>query len=367
MPSGHLVYVRGNTLFAAPFDIGHLTVTGPEAPVIEGLALNGPGSTVGEYAFSDSGLLVYLEASTVNGGATTLGWVDRQGQVQPLSDSALWGTGRLSPDGRRVVNEIYTSSAGDGNPGDLWVFELERHTKPRLTFEGDTAYPIWTPDGRHITFGGNLAGKRGIYSVMADGSAKPELLLATDGAPIPCSWSPDGKSLLYQQAMPNKPSRIWLLPVTGGVAGKPVPLHDSAAYEADAQVSPDGKWVAYVSAETGQTEVYLQPFPGPGGKERVSTQGGDSARWSHDGRQLFYLIRSGQGALMTVDIQTKPQLHIGLPQALTKTAFGTTWDPAPDGKHLLVELVNGTEQGGRRMQGISDWFEELRHRVPVKR
>jgi len=157
------------------------------------------------------------------------------------------------------------------------------------------------------------------------------------------------------------------LPVSGGAPGTPAPLHDNATYDADAQVSPDGRWVAYVSAETGQNEVYVHPFPGPCGKERISTQGGDSVRWSHDGRELFYAIRNAQGALMAVGIQTKPQLHIGLPQMVAKTRFGTTWDPAPDGKRLLVELIASAEQGGRRMQGISDWFEELSRRVPVKR
>jgi len=367
VPSGHLIYARGNTLFAAPFDARRLEVTGPEAPAVEGVSSTGTGGAAVEYAFSDNGLLVYIEGSSRIGNATSLGWVDRQGQVQPLSESALWGTGRLSPDGRRVANEIYTANVGDGNPGDIWVFELERHTKTRLTFEGENAYPIWTPDGRRITFGATLAGKHGIYSVMADGSARPELLLATDSAAYPNSWSPDGKSLLYQQTAAGKPSRIWVLPVSGGAAGTPAPLHDNATYDGDAQVSPDGRWVAYISAETGQNEVYVHPFPGPGGKERISTQGGDSVRWSHNGRELFYLIRNGQGALMAVDFQTTPQLHIGLPQVLTKTTFGTTWDPAPDGKHLLVEMVGGTGEGARIMHGISDWFAELSRRVPVKR
>ena len=365
--SGHLLYARGNTLFAAPFHAGRLEVTGPEAPVIEGVSSQGNGGYVAEYAVSDSGLLVYLAGASGQGSATTLAWVDRQGQVQPLSESALWGTGRLSPDGRRVANEIYGASAGDGNPGDIWVFELERHTKTRLTFAGENSYPVWTPDGLKLTFGATLAGKHGIYSVMADGSAKPELLLATDAAAIPSGWSPDGKSLLYSQPAAGKPPRIWVLPVSGGSAGTPAPLHDAVAYEADAQVSPDRRWVAYVSAETGQDEIYVHPFPGPGGKERISTQGGDSVRWSHDGRELFYMIRNGQGGLMAVDFQTKPQLHIGLPLAVAKTSFGTTWDPAPDGKHLLVELVAGAGQGGRVMHGISDWFDELSRRVPPKR
>ena len=365
-PTGHLVYARGGTLFAAPFDKGRMAVTGPETPVIEGVCLNGPSGAVAEYAFSESGLLVYFEGTTGIGSATTMGWLDRQGHTQAVSDAQLWGTGRLSPDGRRVVNEIYTTAVGADTPGDIWVFELERHTRTRLTFGGQNSYPIWTPDGRRITFRAVDNGKSGIYSVAADGSGKPELLLSTDSPAILSSWSPDGKWLLYSRSEGGRPQRIWMAPVSGGVAGKPVPLHDTTAQEYDAQVSPDGRWVGYISNETGQNEAYLLPFPGPGGKERVSTQGADSVRWARSGRELFYVVRTGPGAVNSVSLQTAPQLHIGMPQTISKVSFGTTWDPAPDGKGFLVELIGGSEQGGRKMQGISDWFEELRKRLPLK-
>jgi Tol biopolymer transport system component len=364
VPSGHLVYARGDTLFAAPFDIKRLAVTGPEAPAIHDLSLYGPYLAMAEYAFSDSGLLVYMdEEPTDHGGGSFLAWIDRQGQVQLLSGLEEWGIGRLSPDGRRVANEIYGTL--DGNyegPGDIWIFELERRTKTRLTFEGANLCPIWTPDGRRITFGGNSAGKHGIYSVKADGSEKPELLVATDSAAEPTSWSPDGKYLLYQQVVSGF-LKIWLLPVSGGVAGKPVPLHDNTVYEGGAQVSPDGRWVAYVSNETGQKEVYIQPFPGPGGKEPVSTQGGYTVRWSRNGRELFYRSEAG---LMAMDIQTSPRLRIGLPKVISKLGLGYTWDTAPDGQHFLVEALTESGLAGR-LQGVSDWFEELRRRVPVTR
>jgi Tol biopolymer transport system component len=209
-------------------------------------------------------------------------------------------------------------------------------------------------------------GKSGIYWVPADGSGKPEQLLATDSLPTPGSWSPDARFLLYSQGVDRKPERIWVLPVSGGVAGKPYPLHDAEAYESGAQVSPDGHWVAYISRETGQFEVYLQPFPGPGGKERVSTQGGDSVRWARNGRELYYRVVSGEGALVAVAVQTTPQLHLGLPKVLTKGVFGTTFDSAPDGKRFLVEMIGGMDPGGRRMVGVDNWFEELARRVPVK-
>jgi serine/threonine-protein kinase len=368
VPTGHLVYIRGATLFAVPFDTEKLAATGSEAPVVEGISTNGPSSSIAEYTFSDSGSLVYIEATTGGVGGTTMGWADRQGQQQQaISETVLWGTGRLSPDGRRIANGVYTSATTAGSPQDIWVFDTERKIKTRVTFGGVNADPIWTPDGRRITYSALLDGKRGIYWVQADGSGKPEQLLATDSEATPSSWSPDGKFLLYSQSVDKKPPRIWVLPVAGGVAGKPYPLHDAEAYETGAQVSPDGRWVAYVSQETGQTEIYVQPFPGPGGKERVSTQGGDSVRWARSGRELFYRVLTGESGVMAVDFQAGPHLQLGLPKVLIKGTFGTTFDVAPDGKRFLVELIGGADTGGRRMVGVDNWFEELKRRVPVKR
>jgi Tol biopolymer transport system component len=364
-PSGHLLYLRGSTLYATPFDAGSLSVAGAEAPVVEGVSTNGPGGAMAEFAFSDTGLLVYMHGTAV-GGKTVMGWVDRQGTVQPLSDPEFWGTGRLSPDAKRVANQIHVTN-GKPNAGDIWTWEVERRTRTRLTFEGENADPIWTPDGKGITFGADVGGKVGLYSVPADGSGRPQLLLATDTFPHPSSWSPDGKSLLYSQGSSGKPDRIWMVPVSGGVAGKPAPLHDTATYERDGEVSPDGRWVAYVSRETGQLEIYAQPFPGPGGKIRVSTQGGASVRWARNGRELFYMGSGNDTYLTVVDVQPGAELHLGLPHVLVKTPFGTTWDPAPDGKRFLIEQNLAAEQSGQKMQGVSDWFAELTRRVPGKR
>jgi serine/threonine-protein kinase len=364
VPTGHLAYIRGGTLFAAPFDLNKLAVTGPEAPVVEAVATNGPNSALGEYAFSNTGLLVYMEGSG-QGAGTIMAWTDRQGQEQPLSETQLWGTGRLSPDGGRIANAI---EGPDQSSADLWVFEIDRHTKTRLTFGGLNHDPAWTPDGKRIAFGASVAGKSGLYTVPADGSGKPELLLATDSVPSPNSWSPDGKWVLYSMISGGKASRIYLAPVSGGAAGTPKPLHDTGAFEADAQISPDGKWVAYVSAESGEQEAYVQPFPGPGGKERVSTAGANSVRWAHSGKELYYMARSGgDPGIYSVEFQPTPTLHIGLPAPVVKLFFGTTWDPAPDGKRFLIEQIPGAEASGRRMDGVNNWFDELTRRVPLKR
>jgi hypothetical protein len=125
--------------------------------------------------------------------------------------------------------------------------------------------------------------------------------------------------------------------------------------------------VAYASAEAGAIDIYAHPFPGPGAKVRISTQGANSVRWSRNGKELFYKGGAAEGDLMAVDVQTAPAFHVSLPHAVVKTGFGTTWDPAPDGKRFLIEQIPSLEAGSQRLQGVSDWFEELRRRVPVKR
>jgi serine/threonine-protein kinase len=362
LQSGHLVYLRGTTLFAAPFDARKLAVTGSEAPVVEGVSTLS-GDSVSKFAFSRNGLLVYLEGSPAGEG-TTMGWVDLQGQRQAISETTFWGTGRLSPDGRRVANSIHVTGSTT-TPGDIWVFDTERKIKTRLTFGGVNANSIWTPDGRRITWSATTGGKSGIYWAPADGSGRPEQLLATDSTPVPGSWSPDGKFLLYSQRAEGKLDRILVLPVSAAGAGKPYFLHDAQASERDPQVSPDGRWVAYVSTETGQQEVYVQPFPGPGARERVSAQSGDSPRGAHNGRQLYYRgVRDL--AFMVVDLETSPRLQLGSPRALIKGLYGTTFDTTPDGKRFLVEFTATSEQGEFRMVGIDNWFAELKRRVPLK-
>jgi serine/threonine-protein kinase len=368
VPTGHLVFVRGSTLFAAPFHLSRLALAGAEAPVIEGVSVSASAGYIGEYSFSDTGLLVYIEGS--DGGSrskTTLYWSDGGGKLEALSDAQFWGTGRLSPDGRRIANSIEKAANTSDASSDIWVFDVERKTRTRLTFDGQNGAPIWSPDGRTIAYGGSPDGKAGLYRVAADGSSRPELLLATTSYPTPSSWSPDGKTLLYSQAEGGKPQRIWMVPVSGSAAGKPSPLHDATVYEADAQFSPDGRWVAYASSESGQMEIYVQPFPGPGAKTRVSTSGGISPRWARSGREIFYIGANYEG-LLAVDVQSAPALRLGLPRELTKTRFGSTFDPAPDGKRFLVEQVAAWADAlaGRRMIAVNDWFEELKRRVPVK-
>ncbi|HUA62098.1 MAG TPA: protein kinase, partial [Verrucomicrobiae bacterium] len=196
VPTGHLLFVRQSTLYAAPFDLNRLAVTGPEAPVFTGLASSAWYEP--DYSVSDNGLLVYMTdgAST---GATTLGWMDRTGHPEPVSDDEFWGDGRLSPDGRSVAVDIGGSGIPSGVTGRqsaIWVFDLQRRTKVRLADADASPEPIWTPDGRRIVFATSAKGQSTtIWWMPADGSAKPESILTFDGSGYATSWSPDGKTL----------------------------------------------------------------------------------------------------------------------------------------------------------------------------
>jgi eukaryotic-like serine/threonine-protein kinase len=355
--AGYLVFNRVGTLFAVPFDAKALAVTGPETPVVEGV-----GMTVDEgadFSISDTGVLIYMAGNTA--GKTRLDWADRKGTTEAITDLQNWGTGRLSPDGTRIANGIH-----NGKDQDIWTFELERHTRTRLTFEGVNVFPIWTPDGRWITYSSVVGNKRGISRVAADGSGKSELLLETETPATPNSWAPDGKTLVFERSGPDKRKHLWSVTLSAGSpASQPVMLHDTPFTDADGQVSPDGRWLAYQSTESGSQEIYVQPFPGGGAKVRISAQGGIRPRWAHNGKELFYWSNGGSGELMAVDVVSSPSFHASVPQPVFRMQSGTTFDVAPDGKRFLVEVIPGGQQGRRALVAVN-WFEELKRRAPVK-
>jgi serine/threonine-protein kinase len=359
---GHLTFVRGGTLFAVPFNLANQTVVGSEVPMVESVSTSGPANTA-DYSVSDTGLLAYV-AGDGSGDGTTLAWTDRKGVTQPLPGQAknVWGTGRLSPDGRRVANAI-----ADGKGGaDIWVLDVGRGTPTRLTFGGYYDHPVWTPDGRRIVYGGSADRRTfGIYAVVADGSGKPELVVTTDSAATTTSTTPDGASVLFDQPRGDRRAIFVVSLAAGGRPPSAALLHDASASEAAAQVSPDGRWVAYESRESGNPEIYVQPFPGAGAKVRVSAQGGIRARWSRDGRELFFWGTVPSGRLLSVDVPAGTAFNPGQPREVFQLLSGTTWDVTPDRNRFLVELSTGF--GSVRMLTVSNWFDELTRRAPAKR
>jgi dipeptidyl aminopeptidase/acylaminoacyl peptidase len=314
-----------------------------------------PNGTGADYAVSESGVLAYIPGGPVQGNKTILQFTDRKGVSQPLTDPVLWGAGRLSPDGKLIANGIKTDRGQD-----IWVYDVERRTPTRLTFDENSLHPIWSPDGRSIAYQNDLQGKHGIYRVAADGSGKPQLLVGTESPAVPHSWSRD--NLVYSQAGADKKRHLWILPM----GGKPSQLGDTAFNEIEGQISPDGKWIAYQSNEAGAFEVYVQPFPAGGGKIRISTHGASYPRWAPNGKELFYWENFPEAQAIAVPIQTAPAFHAGIPEPLFKLQQGTTWDVTPDGKHFLTEIVPAKASRGETILGVVNWFEELRHRMPSK-
>ena len=359
VPSGHLVYLREGTLFAAAFDTNRLAMTGPEAPVVEGIyRLN--------YTFSDSSLLVF-ESNGAMEAPSTLEWTDRQGVAQPLSEPPhRWASIEVSPDGKLFVGSIIDDSGRD--KADVWKYDLERRTLTRLTFGGLNGLAIWTPDGRSVTYTSVSNGKSSIYRLAVDQSSPPELLVTSDTFAYPQSWTPDGKTLLYDRTLGGK-YRLWILPAPGEGKESQPRLFSQVPFNEHGTFSPDGKWLAYDSDKSGKYEIYVVPFPGPGEESQISSEGGSSPAWSRSGRELYY-VKPGSEELMAVDIAAGPAFRAGRPQALFKlsgrSAFGASFYVTPDPKRFLVRRA-ADQASAASLVTITDWFDDLRRRAPVKK
>jgi len=352
--SGHLLYLNNKTLFAAPFDIATLKMTTLPAPVLQDINVNVEGG--GQYDVSANGTIVFLTGQAT-GARNALVWADRQGRTTPVTPTKreYQTPPRLSPDGRRVAVVILA----EGN-ADIWILDLERDTQTRLTFdEGRDLYPVWSPDGQYVYFTTNRAGKWSILRKRADGTGAEESMFESEKEVDVYGASPDGRFIGYHDLTAS--GDLYLLPLEGDRT--PHPLFTSAASDGDITFSPDGKWVAYDSDESGRWEVYVRPVSGEGGKWQVSAQGGEFARWSKAGTALFYQER-GKG-IWTVPVKTAGgSFEVGRPEKLFDFAPGIQpdWDIAPDGsRFLMVQSELATVAGGRNMVKIVfNWFEDLK-------
>jgi serine/threonine-protein kinase len=353
--SGHVVFARSGSLLAIGFDPDGLMPVGSAVPVLEGV-LSSSGSGWAQFGFSDKGTLIYLPR-TAGAVARTLVWVDRQGTVQPVSAPArAYEEPRLSPDGQRVALTIREEDA------DIWILDLVRGVPTRLTFEaGEDESPVWTPDGRQVTFAGSRTTGRATLLKLADGSRPEEPLFTPQGHQHIASWSPDGEALVYDEGLTTG-NDIVVAPGKG--KDKARSFLNSNFNEWAAQLSADGRWIAYTSNESGRNEVYVRTFPDPGGRWQISTDGGDEPVWSRNGRELYY--RNGD-KMMAVPIQTTPTFTAGAPKTLFEGQFTrlgwlrANYDVSRDGRFLMIK---GEEQPfPTTINLVLNWFSEMTNRV----
>jgi len=360
VPSGHLVYARSGGLMAVPFDLKRLEVSGPPVSILEGVSTS-PLSGAAQFSISGDGSFIYVPGGS-SFGERTLVWVDRKGAVRPLpAPPRAYASPRLSPDGQRLAVGIQ-----DTNPG-LWLYELGRGTLTRLAATALVPFPTWMPDGKQVTFAAALNGPYNLYRMPSDGSGGAERLTTSENMQFPGSWSPDGQVLLYSEADSKTGWHIWMLKLEGD--RKPQPFLQSSSNEGGAKVSPDGHWLAYQSDESGRGEVYVRPFPGPGGKSQISTDGGTEPMWSRNGRELFY--RSGD-KMMAATIETKPVFAAAKPKLLFEGHYlaGTyvlmqNYDVSSDGQRFLMVKASEQETAPTQLNLILNWSDELRKRVPA--
>jgi serine/threonine-protein kinase len=377
--TGHLVYVRLGTLMGVPFDPVRLAVTGGATGVIDDVmqAADRNGSYMantlaGQFTVSDTGALVYLTGGAVAASDRSLAWVDRHGTSLHLpAPPRAYSGPRLSPDGQRVA----VTTLG---PNQVWSVDIARGALSPVTVDGQSDHGVFTPDGKRIVFRSRAAGTEGnLYWKAADGGGAIERLTDGGRSQTPSSWSPDGATLAYMDEGESKgffQFDIWVLSI-GDRKTRPV-IH-TAANEMTPEFSPDGRWLAYVSNESGRSEVYVQPYPGPGERHLISTNGGWQPAWSGSGRELFYVQGGAVGGggvttLMSVKLATAPAFQAGMPEALFESAdlripWGRSYDVASDGRRFLLTLnkETPTNLAPAQMIFVQHWFEELKRLVPT--
>lgn len=368
-PSGHLVYARGGNLYAVPFDAKSLEVTGPPVKVVEGVFMSiNSGSAY--FDVSRTGALAYAMGKA-EGGERTLVWVDRQGKATPLPlppRSYLFP--RVSPDGRLVAFEV------EGVNHDLYLHDPEREVTTKLTTDGVSHAPVWTPDGKRIAFRSWKAGTMTMWWMPADRSGPEERLTMVGARQSLVSFSPDGRYAAFNQ-MDTGGTRtdIWMLPMTGDRT--PQPFVKSKFLEGSARFSPDGKWVAYCTNESGRNQVFVQPWPGPGPKIQVSSEGGTDPIWSRSGKELFY--RNGD-KMMVVAVSLFGGFQAGKPRLLWEGQYshgmssscgppGTTeanYDVTGDGQRFLMVKDLDQDAFSTRIVVVLNFAEELKRLAQQK-
>ena len=361
-PSGHIVYARGGKLFAAPFDLARREVTSSALQVVDNVLMS-QNTGAAHFAMSRRGDLAYVPGG-VEGGNRTLVWVDRSGKTETLPlKPASYLYPRIAPGERSMAVEI------EGPNHDFYFYDFARTVLSKVTTDGMSHNPVWSPDGKRLAYRSWISGGMTMWLMNSDRSGTPLRLDPKGTRQSPVSFSPDGQFLAFDQKDPQTNDDAWILPVSGGEAR---PISHSTFGEGSAKFSPDGRWVAYSSSESGRPEIYVQPFPNLGPKIQISNAGGTDPVWRRMGGELYY--RQGNAMMMVSVVTTGPQLQASAPKKLFEGAYyeGTgascemggpaaaNYDVSPDGQRFLMVKDNAGGAFGNRAIVVVNWAEELK-------
>jgi Tol biopolymer transport system component len=328
---------------AQRFDPDRGLTTADPIPVARNVDFN-PTYSVGAFSASQTGILAYYSGgAALNSRLTFLDMAGQPGDFRQLS---------ISPDGKTLA--VDCSDPKIGAP-DIWLYDLERGTASRFTSSRTAEMnPTWSPGGERIVY---YASSNGLIQKSIGGTSAEELLLKSDRVMHPSDWSHDGRFIIYPRIDPKTKDDIWLLPLIGD--RKPLPFLQTEFNETQAKLSPGDRWLAYTSDETGRDEVYVQSFPAPGAKSRISTNGGNRPIWSRDGKYLYYIAADRK--LTQVAVTTSPKFHAGAPKPLFETRLGPehAFDIHPDGRRFImpIPLEDAT---ATPMTVVINWPEALK-------
>jgi eukaryotic-like serine/threonine-protein kinase len=367
VPTGHLVFLRGGDLWAVPFDLQRLTISGDPVAVEQGIRVEVGGAV--QFALAGDGTLAYIPGVSSE-SHRRLVWVDRTGKEELLpAPERAYEHPRISPDGTRVAVDALDQER------DIWIWNLAGQTLTRLTFgrEFDMT-PVWWPDGRSLIFSSGVPASSNIFRQAADGTGTMERLTEGENGRVPTSVVPDGTEILFREVVPGTGPDLGRLRVSPAPPKyTPTPLVRTTFSERNGEVSPGGQWLAYESNESGRLEIYVRPFPDVnGGRWQVSTGGGSMPLWSGDGRELFYV--SSDGAMMITRVEAGRTWVAGTPVQLfrgdylfTTGAATRTFDIAPDGKRfLMIKDIETPNAPQASIVVVEHWFEELKRLAPTK-
>lgn len=343
--TGHLIFMRGGTLMAQPFDPSSMKLSSEPVAIADQVD-SYAGANYGVFSVSNTGTLAYR---TGTGPQTVLTWFDAQGKpAGTVGDPGDYTNPVISPDGSRVAVAM-----GQFNSKDIWILDVARGISTRFTFDpARDDYPTWSPDGKTIVFSSNRGGQLDLYSGPADSPGQEKLLLHTDEPKDESRWTKDGRFLVFNSIGAKTSRDIWTLPMGGGAKplseAKPVSLVQTQFQERAASVSPDGRWLAYASLESGSSEIYVRPFTteagaGPAPKWLISKGAGFRPVWRPDGKGLYYISSPGEMMAVDIDASNKTLLAETPRRLFTVSSVAQQgWDMAPDGKRFLFIAQPGS-------------------------